>query len=57
MSEVNKCVCGEHPLYFAIEGDYGIVYHKMICRKCKIVVNAQSKKRAIEKWNNLKGEF
>ena len=51
MSEVNKCVCGEHPLYFTIDDNYGIVHHRMICRKCKVVVNAQSKKLVIEKWN------
>ena len=53
MCELKKCKCRNEPLYLEINGAYGIVYYRVFCRKCKSFANAPSKKRVIEKWNNL----
>lgn len=53
MFELKNCKCGNQPIYLEIRGTYGLKFHRIFCRNCKNFANGTSKKRAIEKWNNI----
>lgn len=45
------CPCGKKAKLFSIDGPYGLKFYKLLCLNCKAFVTAQSKEKAIERWN------